>query len=154
MIQNLGHEYVEVRFSQNDINYSVYFNANTKELISIGLWKQKDYSYGKKSVKELLDDYEKMKEKTKQFDPNQYEEIATKYLVEYKIGGLEKAQFVKGAMYAGSNEVLAFLLYQDEKKADQKVIIIVNPETKKVQGFYLKTMADSVARGSIFNTKK
>lgn len=148
IMNNLGHAYAEVHYISEEVVPTLYFNANTKELISINVDFEPIVNLDATAPRSVYKHGNS--ESDKSIDPSSFKELGINYLNEYQHLGLTNPKFVK-AIHDRSNYYV-YLLFEDSNNAENKVIITVNSKLNKVCGFMLKSEAKFM-NGVLFEEK-
>ena len=148
IMNNLGHAYAEVYYVSEEVVSTLYFNANTKELISFDVNFEPIVDL---DVTALRSAYQRgNSESDKSIDPASFKDLGINYLNEYQHLGLTNPKFVKAIH--DKTDCYVYLLFEDANNTENKVIITVNTKLNKVCGFMLKSKAKFM-NGVLFEGK-
>ena len=119
IMNNLGHAYAEVHYVSEEVVSTLYFNANTKELISFDVDFEPIVDLDATAPRSA---YQRgNSESDKSIDPASFKDLGINYLNEHQHLGLTNPKFVK-AIHNKSN-CYVYLLFEDTNNAINRLFV-------------------------------
>lgn len=132
IMKGLNHAYVEIEYMSEDIVCTAYFNANTKDIISMGIDFEPKISFNAAGV---VESYQHSSVKSDDnIDPTSYTDLASEYITSHQLSDITSPKLVKSKLNGE-----AYLLFEDTNDSSKKAIVMVNTKLNKVTGFYVKS---------------
>lgn len=135
-IERFNHDYALLDYIDKNFSFTSYFNENTKELIM--LYTTSSITTNEQGGLQVSD----LESSDETFNPKDFETLGTNFITQHQLGDIETPKLIASQVEElGSN---IFYAYEDSTDSSKKVVIVVNPYTNKVCGFYTLSFAEDM----------